>query len=45
MATEIILRFDVSMESRALTPAERNLRRTLKCKLLGLASLERSIAR
>ena len=45
MATEIILRFDVAMESRALSPAERNLRRTLKCKLLGLASLERSIAR
>jgi hypothetical protein len=45
MATELILRFDVAMESRALSPEERALRRLLKKKLMGLASLERTIAR
>ncbi|XP_010229472.1 uncharacterized protein LOC104581962 [Brachypodium distachyon] len=44
VVTEIILRLDVAMESRTLSPEERGLRRTLKRKLLGLASLERSIA-
>ena len=45
MANELILRLDVAMESRALSEAERGLRRVLKGKLLGLASLERSLAR
>jgi hypothetical protein len=45
MATELILRFDIAMESRSLSPHERALRRMLKKKLLGLASLERTIAR
>jgi hypothetical protein len=45
MATELITRFDVAMESRVLAPEERALRRLLKKKLLGLASLERTIAR
>jgi hypothetical protein len=42
MAIELILRFDVAMESRDLSPEERALRRLLKKKLLGLASLERT---
>jgi hypothetical protein len=41
MATELITRFDVAMESRVLSPEERPLRRLLKKKLLGLASLEK----
>uniref|UniRef100_A0A453BNW0 Endonuclease/exonuclease/phosphatase domain-containing protein n=1 Tax=Aegilops tauschii subsp. strangulata TaxID=200361 RepID=A0A453BNW0_AEGTS len=45
IATEVILRLDVAMESRTLSDAELELRRTLKQKLLGLASLQRSIAR
>jgi molybdenum cofactor biosynthesis enzyme MoaA len=45
MAIELILRFDVAMESRDLSPEERALRRLLKKKLLGLASFERTIAR
>ncbi|XP_071679920.1 uncharacterized protein [Lolium perenne] len=45
MATELILRFDIAMESRPLSPQERALRCLLKKKLLGLASLERTIAR
>jgi hypothetical protein len=45
MANILILRFDVAQESRSLTPAEAWLRRTLKLVVLGLASLERTIAR
>jgi hypothetical protein len=45
LATEVILRLDVTMDSRLLTAEERALRRLLKRKLLGLASLERTLAR
>jgi hypothetical protein len=45
MSNELILRLDVAMESRALFVEERGFRRLLKRKLLGLASLERTIAR
>ncbi|KAM0829122.1 hypothetical protein ACQ4PT_067074 [Festuca glaucescens] len=45
VANELILRLDVAMESRALSRGERGLRKLLKGKLLGLASLERTIAR
>jgi hypothetical protein len=45
VANELILRLDVAMESRALSAEERGFRRLLKRKLLGLASLERTIAR
>jgi hypothetical protein len=45
MANTLILRFDVAQESRTLTHAEAWLRRTLKHVVLGLASLERTIAR
>nr|BDI54638.1 retrotransposon protein, putative, unclassified [Triticum aestivum] len=45
LALEVISRLDVAMESRDLSHAERELRKELKHKLLGLCSLERSIAR
>jgi hypothetical protein len=45
LATEVILRLDVAMDSRLLTAEERALRRLLKRKLLGLASLERMLSR
>jgi hypothetical protein len=45
MANTLILHFDVTHESRTLMPAEAWLRRTLKQSVLGLASLERMIAR
>jgi hypothetical protein len=45
IANELILRLDVAMEVRPLSMEERGLRRLLKRKLLGLASLERTIAR
>lgn len=45
VATEVIFRFDVAMESRSLSTEERALRWALKKKLLGLASLERTMAR
>jgi hypothetical protein len=45
LATELILYFDIAMESCQLSPEERALRRMLKKKLLGLASLERTIVR
>ena len=44
VALEIILRLDIAMESRILSEAELQLRRTLKRKLLGLSSLQRTIA-
>jgi hypothetical protein len=45
MANTLILRFDVAQESRALSQAEGWLRRMLKHVVLGMASLERTIAR
>lgn len=45
IALEIIKQLDIAMEGRALSPAELGLRKVLKRKLLGLCSLERSIAR
>ena len=45
IANEVILRLDVTMEVRSLTPAEMVLRQLMKRKLLGMASLERTIAR
>ena len=45
MANAIIYRFDVAQEHRELTLNEDWLRRTLKLVVLGLASLERTIAR
>lgn len=45
VASEVILRLEMAMDSRPLSPQERGLRALLKRKLLGLASLERTIAR
>jgi hypothetical protein len=45
IANTIILCFDIAQESRHLSPEELWLRRTLKLSVLGLASLERTIAR
>jgi hypothetical protein len=45
LATEVILRLDIAMDSRLLSPEEHTLRFLLKKKLLGLASLERTLAR
>jgi len=45
IANIVIMRFDYAQENRRLTEEERCLRRTLKQLVLGLASLERTIAR
>jgi hypothetical protein len=45
VANELILRLDIEMESRPLSPKERGFRKLLKHKLIGLALLERAIAR
>jgi exonuclease III len=45
IAREVVYRLDVAMESRPLTADERALRARLKCTYLGLASLERTMAR
>ncbi|XP_020191796.1 uncharacterized protein [Aegilops tauschii subsp. strangulata] len=45
IALEVITRLDIAMEARVLSDEERELRKCLKHKLLGLCSLERSIAR
>lgn len=45
IANIVILRFDYAQENRLLSEEERWLRRTLKQLVLGLASLERTIAR
>jgi hypothetical protein len=45
IANTVIFRLDVAQEARRLSPGERWLRRTLKLSVLGLASLERTIAR
>ena len=42
---EVKKQLDVAMDTRALSAAERDLRSRLKKKLLGLCSLERTIAR
>lgn len=45
MAREVVLRFDEAQDSRQLTGSEAELRRRFKLRVLGLASLNRSIAR
>ena len=45
VARELIARFDAAQDLRPLSPAEAWLRRELKHKYLGLASLHRSIVR
>jgi len=45
MAREVIQRFDEEQESRSLLQWEVQLRKTLKLRVLGLASLARTIAR
>jgi hypothetical protein len=45
IANTLILRLDIAQEHRALSPGERWLRKMLKLSVLGLASLERTIAR
>ncbi|XP_073362266.1 uncharacterized protein [Aegilops tauschii subsp. strangulata] len=45
IALEVIHRLDVAMDSRPLSAAEVELRKCLKRKVLGLCSLERTIAR
>lgn len=44
-AREVVLRLDITMESRPLSSDERRLRARLKLAYLGLASLERTMAR
>ncbi|KAM0831366.1 hypothetical protein ACQ4PT_065600 [Festuca glaucescens] len=45
VANEVILRLDAAREMRPLSAEERWMRANLKLKVLGLASLERTIAR
>jgi hypothetical protein len=45
VANEVVLRLEVAQEDRPMSVEERWLRASLKLKLLGLASLERTIAR
>ena len=45
LAREVVLRLDEVQELRDLAPRERALHRTLKLRVLGLASLARTIAR
>jgi hypothetical protein len=45
IAREVVLRLDIAMESRQLSQDERQLRAHLKHAYLGLASLERTMAR
>jgi hypothetical protein len=45
IANEVIFRLDAAQDLRALSADEATLRRGLKGRLLGLASLERTIAR
>ncbi|KAM0893049.1 hypothetical protein ACQ4PT_025372 [Festuca glaucescens] len=45
LANELILHLDMAMGTRALSTEERSFRKLLKRKLLGLASLEQTIAR
>jgi hypothetical protein len=45
IANELIFRLEAAQDLRSLSDAETELRRSLKVRLLGLASLERTIAR
>lgn len=45
MTREVILTLDGEQDRRVLHPWEASLRRSLKCQVLGLASLSRTIAR
>jgi len=45
LAREVILRFDVAQETRPLTASETRFRKSLKVRVLGLASLVRMMAR
>jgi hypothetical protein len=45
ISRELLLRFDKAREDRDLTPGEEWLRKQIKVSYLGLASLERTIAR
>lgn len=45
VAREVIQRLETAQEKRHLTPQEQDLRKELKMKTLGLASLTRTIAR
>ncbi|KAM0928813.1 hypothetical protein ACQ4PT_002002 [Festuca glaucescens] len=45
VANEIVLRLDVAQESKPLSTEEQWVRKSLKLKILGLVSLERTIAR
>jgi hypothetical protein len=45
IAREVVLRLDIAMESRQLSPDERRLQAHLKHAYLGLATLERTMAR
>jgi hypothetical protein len=45
VANEVIIQLDKAQDSRPLSPLELDLRRGLKRRVLGLASLERTIAR
>lgn len=45
MTREVVLRFDEAQESRELTAQEAALHKTLKLRILGLASMARTIAR
>ena len=45
VAKELVLRFDCAQDRRQPSSEEHQLRKELKCKCLGLASLERTIAR
>jgi hypothetical protein len=44
LAREVVLRFDAAQDYRALTLQEAELRKSLKLRILGLASLARTIA-
>lgn len=45
IAKEIVLRLDMAQETHSLSDAQRTLRNRMKAKCLGLASLQRTIAR
>jgi len=45
LAREVVLRIDEAQELRVLSPREQALRKSLKLRVLGLASLARTIAR
>ena len=45
VAKEVVFQFDRAQDRRQLSPEEHQLRKEMKCKCLGLASLERTITR